>query len=173
MILEDYPFKLPQTRCSSTGSVSVRASKYRPCRVEADARSSGFQDAQHGHGPPEKEQPAAIGGNVLVRTGAEAEEVSEFVVTSAEPGGRSWALEAPHGPVAAFDAPVVLLQPVIQVAAGAVPHPFAELAPDRPRVAVVTVGRDPVRRHAGDCPGRAEERLRRRHVALLAEHHVD
>ena len=69
------------------GSVSVRASKYRLCRVEADARSSGFQDAQHGHGPPEKEQSAAIGGDVLVRAGAEAEEVSELVVAAAEPGG--------------------------------------------------------------------------------------
>ena len=30
--------------------------------------------------------------------------------------------EAPHGSIAAFDAPVVLLQPVIQVATGPVPH---------------------------------------------------
>src|SRR3954454_578567 len=144
---------------SLAGSVSVRASKYRPCRVEADARSSGFQEAQHGHGPPEKEQSAAIGGNVLVRTGTEAEEVPEFVVTSAEPGGRSRALEAAHRPVAAFDAPVVLLQPVVQVAAGPVPNPPAQLGADPPRVAVVAVGRDPVRRHPGDRLRRAEERL--------------
>ena len=103
----------------------------------------------------------AIGGNVLVRAGAGTEEVSEFIVTSAEPGGRSRALEAPHGPVAPFDAPVVLLQPVIQVATGSVPHILAEFGPDRPGIAVVAVGRDPVRCHAGHRLGGAEERLRR------------
>jgi hypothetical protein len=100
----------------------------------------------------------AIGGNVLVRAGTETEEVSELVVTSAEPGGRSRALEAPHRPVPAFDAPVVLLQPIIQVAAGPVPHPFAQLAPDRPGVAVVAVRRDPLGRH----PGRSSARPRTR-----------
>ena len=50
---------------------------------------------------------------MLVTAGAEAEEVAELVVRSAEPGGRSWALEAPHRPVAAFDAPVVLLDGLI------------------------------------------------------------
>jgi hypothetical protein len=55
----------------------------------------------------------AIGENVLVRAGAETKEVSEFIVTSAEPGGRSRALKAPHGPVSAFDAPVVLLDGLI------------------------------------------------------------
>jgi hypothetical protein len=36
---------------------------------------------------PEKEQPAAIGGNMSVVTGAEAEEVAELVMAAAEPGG--------------------------------------------------------------------------------------
>jgi hypothetical protein len=69
------------------GSVSVRASKYRLCWVEAGRWSSGFQDAQYGHGSPEKEQPVAIGRNVLVRMRAGTEEVSQFIVASAEPGG--------------------------------------------------------------------------------------
>src|SRR3954468_8373825 len=118
--------------------------------------SRGFQDAQHGHGPPEKEQPAAIGGNVLVRAGTETEKVAELVVAAAEPGGRSRALEAPHRPVSAFDAPVVLLQSVVLVAAGPVPPPAAQPGPDRPGVAVVAVGRDPVGRHPGDRPCGAE-----------------
>ncbi len=46
-------------------------------------RLCGFEDAQHSHGPAKEEQSAAVGGNVLVRTGAEAEEVAELVVTSA------------------------------------------------------------------------------------------
>src|SRR4051812_21352110 len=75
--------------------------------------------------------------------GAEAEKVAEFVVGPAEPGGRSGTFEAPHGPIAAFDAAVVLLQPVIQVGAGPVPHSLAQLGPDCPRVAVVAVRCDP------------------------------
>jgi hypothetical protein len=42
---------------------------------------------QHGRGPPEVEESAAIGGNVLMVAGAEAEKVMEFVVGLAEPGG--------------------------------------------------------------------------------------
>src|SRR4051812_31621950 len=71
------------------------------------------------------------------------------IVSPTEPGGRSGALEAPHGPIAAFDAPVILLQPVVQIATGPMPHSLAQLGADRPRIAVVTVGRDPVRCHAG------------------------
>ena len=69
-----------------------------------------MQDGQHGRGPPEVEESAAIGGYVLVVAGARAEEVAQFIVCATEPGGRSGAFEAPHGPVAAFDAAVILLQ---------------------------------------------------------------
>jgi hypothetical protein len=96
-----------------SGSVSVRASKYRLCWVEAGGWSSGFQDARYGHGSPEEKQPAAIGGDMLATAGAEAEKIAELVVAAAEPGGRSRALEAPHGSVSAFDAPVVLLDGLI------------------------------------------------------------
>jgi hypothetical protein len=47
------------------GSVSARASKCRLCWVEAGVRSSGFQEAQHGHGFPEEERPAAIAAPAL------------------------------------------------------------------------------------------------------------
>ena len=53
------------------------------------------------------------------------------------------------------------------------PHALAEFGADRPGVAVVAVGRDPIRGHAGDRLGGAEERLSGRHVAVLAEQHVD
>ena len=49
-------------RWAKAGSVRSRASKYHLCWVEAGVWSSGFQKAQHGHGSPDKEQPAAIGG---------------------------------------------------------------------------------------------------------------
>src|SRR4051794_21325352 len=84
------------------GSVSTRASKYSLCsRTGGDVPSRGFQDVQHRHGAAEELESVAIGGNVLMVTGARAEEVAQFIVSPAEPGGRSGALEAPHGPVAA------------------------------------------------------------------------
>ncbi len=45
-----------------------------------------MQNGQHGRGPPEVKQSAAVGGNVLVMAGAEAEEVAQFIVSPAEPG---------------------------------------------------------------------------------------
>src|SRR5215203_5703380 len=141
------------------GSVSTRASKYSLCpRTGGDAPLCGFQDGQHRHGAAEELESAAIGGNVLVGAGARAEEAAEFIVSPAEPGGRSGAFEAPHGPIAAFDAAVILLEPVVQVATGPVPHTFAQLGPDRAGIAVVAIGRDPVRCHPGHRPGGAEER---------------
>src|SRR3954453_6988002 len=53
---------------------------------EAHSGSCGLQDGQHRHSPPEKEESAAIGGNVLVVAGAEAEKVAQFVVGATEPG---------------------------------------------------------------------------------------
>src|SRR3954471_4821615 len=82
------------------GSVSTRASKYRLSWDEANPGSCGLQNGQHGRGPPEVKQSASVGGNMLVVAGARAEEVAQFIVSLAEPGGRSRALEAPHGPIA-------------------------------------------------------------------------
>ena len=57
-------------------------------RRRGDGRLCGPEDTQHGHGPAEEEeQSAVVGGDMLVVAGAEAEEVAELVVTSAEPGG--------------------------------------------------------------------------------------
>src|SRR4051812_10886754 len=67
--------------CSMCGSVSTRASKYSLCsRTCGDVSSCGFQDGQHGRGPPEVEQSLAVGGNMLVMAGAEAEKVAQFIV---------------------------------------------------------------------------------------------
>jgi hypothetical protein len=75
--------------------------------------------------------------------------------------------------VSTFDATVILLQSIVEVAAGAVLHAFTQLRPDRARVAVVAIRGHPVRDNIGDCLGGLEERLRSRHVTVLAEHHVD
>jgi len=110
---------------------------------------------------------------MLMLARARAEKVAQFIVSATEPSGGSRTFEAPHGPVSAFDAAVILLQPVIQVGTGPVPHTLAQRGADRPGVAVVAVGRDPVRRDAGRRLGRAEERLGGRHVAVLAQENVD
>src|SRR3954467_12345785 len=68
------------------GSVRTRASQCRLKWDEANPGSCGLQDSQHGHTPPEVEQSAAIGGNMLMVAGAEAEEVAQFIVSPAEPG---------------------------------------------------------------------------------------
>src|SRR3954447_7737066 len=75
--------------------------------------------------------------------------------------------------MATFDAAVILLQPVIQVATGPVSHALAQRGADRAGVAVVAVRRDPVRCHPGHRLGRAEERLGGSHVAVLAEQRVN
>jgi hypothetical protein len=72
------------------------------------------------------EQMATTGGNMLVVTGAEAEERAELVVSSTEPLGRTECLEAPHTSDPAFDAPVILLEPIILVGAGTVLHVSAQ-----------------------------------------------
>ena len=69
------------------GSVRTRASQCRLKWDEAHPGSCGLQDDQHGHTPPEVEQSAAIGGNMLMGAGAEAEEVAQFIVSATEPGG--------------------------------------------------------------------------------------
>src|SRR5690349_14363018 len=84
----------------------------------------GLQGGQHSHAAAEELESAAVGGNVLMMARARAEEVAQFIVSPAEPGGGSGALEALHGPVATFDAAVVLLQPVVQITTASVPHAF-------------------------------------------------
>jgi hypothetical protein len=136
-------------------------------------RSSGLQQAHYGCSATEEVEPAVVGGNMLMRAGAGTEEVTQFIVASTKPVGRSWAFESTHGLVSTFDAAVILLQSIVEVAAGAVLHAFTQRRPDRTRITVVAVRGYPVRRHIGDCFGGLEERLRGIHVAMLAEHHVD
>ncbi len=69
------------------GSVRARASKNSLCfRTDDDVPSRGFQDGQHGHGPPEVEQSLAVGGHVLMVAGARAEKVAQLILGPAEPG---------------------------------------------------------------------------------------
>src|SRR3712207_2024747 len=110
---------------------------------------------------------------MLVVAGAEAEGVAEFVVTATEALRRGEALESTHTSDPSFDAPMILLQSIVLVCAGPVHDPSAERRADRPRVGAVPVRGDAVRGDAACGLGRAEEGLRRRYVAVLAQHRVD
>ncbi len=59
------------------------------------------------------------------------EVVTEFVVGCAEPGGGVKGAEPAHRIVALLDAPVVLLDPVVHIAAGAVVYVGTKRLPHR------------------------------------------
>lgn len=139
-----------------------------------------FRDGQHGHGPAQEEHPAMQGGDVRVATGTRTKVVAEFIVTSTKSGGPSGALETPHGPVAAFQAPMVLFQPVIEIAAGAVAHALpSPVGMARgwlswPSVVIRSSVMPAESRAICACDGfgGSEKRLCRRPIPALAEQHV-
>ena len=133
-------------------------------RICGRLRSGGLQQAHYGRSAAEELEPAGVGGSMLMRPGAGTEEVAHFIIASREPARRSWTLEPTHRLISTFDAALILLQ---------VLHAFAQRRPDRTRITVVAIRGYPVRRHIGDCFGGSEERLRRGHVTVLAEHRVD
>src|SRR5919199_2169577 len=138
--------------------------------MHGELRLRRLEDGERGGGTTEVEQATPAGRDRLVVMGAGTEEVAELVVAAAEALGGGEALEPTHTSCAPLDAPVFLLEPIILVGAGPVHNPPAERRADRTRVGDVTVRGDAVGGDAGDGARRAEERLGRRHVAVLAEH---
>jgi hypothetical protein len=67
-------------------------------------------------------QAAAIGGDMLVVAVAETKKGAELVISAAEPLGRGEALEASHTSDPAFDAAMILLQPIVPVCTGPMLH---------------------------------------------------
>ena len=96
---------------------------------QKDARLCGLPNADHRDGGAETEPSAVIGGDWLVVTWMRMEEVAAFIVASTEPGRRPGTFEPAHGLVSAFDAAVILLQPVVEVAAGPMAPVSAQLLP--------------------------------------------
>src|SRR5580698_6051443 len=92
---------------------------------------SGFQHTQNRCGTAKKMEPAAVGGDCLIGSGAGTEEVTQLVVGLAKSAGRSWALEPARWTIAAYDAAMISLQPVIQILAVAMSHTGAQGRPDR------------------------------------------
>ena len=61
--------------------------------------------------------------------------------------------------------------PVIQIEAGQVSDASAQLGADRPGIAVVSIGRNPVRGEANDGLRQAKQRAGRLHIPMLTEQH--
>jgi hypothetical protein len=107
-------------RCLS-GSVSARASKYN-WHDEGRDFSGGLQHTRNRCGAAKEVEPAAVGGDWLIGSGAGTEKVTQFVVGATEFASRSWPLEPAHRAVAAFNTAMILLQSVVEILAVAVPH---------------------------------------------------
>jgi len=82
-------------------------------------------------------------------------------------------LESAHRVVALFYVPVILRDPVVLVAAGAVGDVVAECLADSAWVGVAPVRRHPLRRVSGEVERLAEEAPGGTHVALVAQQRVD
>jgi hypothetical protein len=76
-------------------------------------------------------QTAAVGGDMLVVTGAKTKKSAKLVIPSTEPVGGAEFLGAPHTSDPTFDAPVVLLEPVVFVCAGPMNNLPAQRRTDR------------------------------------------
>ena len=114
--------------------------------------------------------PSLGRGNELVRGSPGPEIVSQLIERAAEALRGSKALKPQHGIVALFDATMVLLDPIIFVAATPMLHLLPEQRGDRARLRVVPVGGDLFGTTSGDRLGTREEALGRRPVALGAQH---
>ena len=99
--------------------------------------------------------------------------VTEFVESSTETRSGFGVFETAHGSISPLDPAMVLLDPIIQVLVGAMFHAFVQFSPDRARITIVTVRRDTRGGDAGHGLGGTEKRLRRVHVAGLAQPDVD
>src|SRR3712207_2585256 len=141
--------------------------------MHGEFRLRGLENCERSGGAAEVKQATAVGRDSLVVASAGAEEIAELVIAATEWLRRGEALEPPHASCAPFHAPMALFKPVVLVDAGPVHDPPPERRADRTRVGAVTVRGDALRDLAGDRHGRAEERLGRRHVAVLAEHDLD
>jgi hypothetical protein len=104
------------------GSVSARARKYSWLNEGRDF-SGGFQNRC---GAAKEVEPAVVGGDLLIGSGAGTEKVTQLVAGPAGFASRPWALEPAHRTVAAFDTTMILLQSVIEILAVAMPHTCAQ-----------------------------------------------
>ena len=116
---------------------------------------------------------AGVGWNVPATARAGIRVVSKFVETSTEASGGFRVLEAARRFVSSLDLTMILLNPIVQILVGPVFHSAVRFGVDRAWITVVTIRRDTLRNDAGYCFARSKQCFRRRHVACLAESHID
>ena len=92
---------------------------------------------------------------------------------SAKPCSRLDTLKASHRPEPLFNAAMVLLQMVVQIAIRAMTHDFSQLRFDRPGIRALSITRDPRWNTTGDRARAAKEGSRRPLVPRLTEPYVD
>ena len=136
-------------------------------------RSGSLQDAERYRGSAHVLPTPRCRRNTLAHAGPATQEVSELVVTAAIPPRRSSALQSKHRSTSAFDAAVILLKSVVQIAICPMPHMAAEFCPDCPGIGIVAIRGDPIRGYAGHRLCRSKEGLRSGKVAVLTQHHVN
>src|SRR5262245_51770103 len=101
---------------SLTGVVSAFAPVDRRRFGYPAMRSGGLQDAERYRGSAHMLPTPRCRRNTLAHAGPATQEVSELVVTAAIPSRRSSALQSKHRSTSAFDAAVILLKSVVQIA---------------------------------------------------------
>jgi hypothetical protein len=94
--------------------------------LDGEFRLRCSEDGKRSGSTTEIKQATAVGGDVLVVVGLEAEEVAEFVIASTEPLRCIKAFEAAHTSDAAFHAAMILFQSIVLVSTGPMDSPPAE-----------------------------------------------
>jgi hypothetical protein len=142
--------------------------------MKPDRRWSSGGHLGHDRRPPIlKPLPTVRERDALSRPGLGAGVLALLLECRAEADRRRERAEPAQRIVPLLDAAVVLLDAVVLVATGAVRHHVAECLADGAGVGVVPVRRDLLGRLLGDCERLAEEAPGRRHIAPLAEQHID
>ena len=148
--------------------MSPLTARYGPC-----PESGCGHRGQNGRPSLAKQVASARKRNPLVALGHNAEVLALLLEGRAATCRRHETPEAAHGVVSLLDAPVVLFDPVIFVATGAMDDGVAEGLAEGARVRTVPVGRHLRGRASGEIERLAEEPLCRVHVPCRAQPRID
>ena len=141
--------------------------------TKVPTRSGGCQNMEGHRRLPHVLPAPRRSRNMLAHPESAAMEVAQFVVASANSVPPTRAFQSQHRPTSAFDAAMVLLKSVVEIATRPMSHLPTELGPDRSGIGVMAVCRDPVRRDIGDRLGGSKECLGSGKIAVLAQHDID
>jgi hypothetical protein len=136
---------------------------------------SGLCGCYHAHQlgkPVLMDGPALCERNGLVTVRLGTEKCSDLIKDAAEIRSGAEGFEPACGPVALLDAPMILLEVIIQVAVRPMRHPISKDVPNGAWIGIMAIGGDAVWDHAGHRPGGAEERLGRCEIPGVTEANI-